>query len=250
VPITVVADGVAASFVGEDAPVPVAAVSMTDSSQVPNKISIILPFSKDLAKASDDRGAVLLERDGSRALAVGEDAALLSSDAAVTGERPAGLHFGLTSFEASGGDTEGDVLALLGSVRQGAAVSPVFITSPQGALSLAGTREGTGGNRVFPNVTARGGDILGVPLLVSTGSPNYLTLLDADALLVTEGGIDITASNIASIQMDSAPSAGAQQLVSMFQTNCIALRLQRWISWRLAYADAAGFIELPIGSPA
>ncbi len=68
------------------------------------------------------------------------------------------------------------------------------------------TLRNAGGQRVFPNVGALGGDILGVPLLVSPGAGSNLILLDADAILVADGGLELGNSNQATIEMSDAPS--------------------------------------------
>src|SRR5690606_22085320 len=104
---------------------------------------------------------------------------------------------------------------------------------------------------LFPDVTAFGGSIFGIPLLVSAGCPDAtLALIDADSLLVTDAGIGIDAVRHASFQFNSAPSAGATDVVSLFQTNAIGVKVERWITWRLSRTDGAAWISLPLGSPA
>jgi hypothetical protein len=251
-PITVVDSGVVAEFTAEGAPIKVAKPTLTDASQTPTKIALIVPYSAELARATNDNAATLIERDFSRAVAVGEDTALLDGQAGVVGERPASILYGLSALgSGSPADLDEDVRLLLATVRGGEVVWPHFITSPAGARYLMAARETTGGNRVFPNVTINGGNIHGAPLLISTGCPDAtLALVDADALLVTDAGIGIDAVRNASFQFDSAPSAGAAEVVSLFQTNAIGVKIERWITWRLAWTDGAAFITLPLGSPA
>lgn len=250
VSVTTVDSGVvAASFVTEGAPTPVVRPTLTDASLTPGKIALITPYSFEASRATADRLANLIERDQSRAVALGEDTALLDGGAAVVGGRPASILFGLTPL--SGGtadDIEADALALLAAVRGGDPVAPHYITSPGGSRYLIGLRN-SGGARVFPNVTVRGGDIFGVPLLVSSGSPDILALADADAIHVVDEDLTIDVSRQSAFQFDSAPSAGAQQSVSLWQTNSIGIKTERFIGWRLAWADGASFMTLPTGSP-
>lgn len=251
VSVTVVDSGTSATFIAEGGPIPVQKPTLTDASQVPGKIALIVPYTQELHRRSSELGAVLVERDGSRALSLGEDGALTDGAAAVAGGRPASILNGLTPLVGTGGDdVEADVLALLAAVRSGNAVAPYFLTSPAGAIVLMGLRHSDGG-RIFPDVTIAGGSLYGAPLLVSAGAPaTTLALVDADALLVTDGGVDIQVSRASAFQFDSAPSAGAQANVSLFQTNSFAVRFERWIAWRLAWTDGAAHMILPSGSPA
>jgi HK97 family phage major capsid protein len=224
---------------------------MTDSALTPSKIGIVLPFSKKLARATDGRDAQLFQRDMPRAAALGEDLALLDEQAAVSGGRPASILFGVSATGAgSPADLEDDIKALIVSVRGGNLIAPRFVTNGAGVRSLATVRDATGGQRLFPDVTLDGGTLMGWPVVVSHGCPDYLILVDADAIHVVDDGIEIDTTRTSALQLDSAPTAGAQNMTSMFQSNTIAIRLVRWIGWRKAYSDAAGFVSLPIGSPA
>src|SRR5690606_29968770 len=64
-----------------------------------------------------------------------------------------------------------------------------------------------------------------------------------EIFLGDEGGIQVKASDQASLVMDDAPSANsttptAAQVVSMFQTNSIAFLTERFISWQKRRAEA------------
>lgn len=249
--ITTVDSGIAAAFVTEGAPIPCAKPTLADASLMPGKVAVIIPYTRELARATGDKAAILIERDGSRAVAIGEDAALLDSAAAVSGGRPASILNGVTPLVGgSAADLEGDVLALLEAVRGGDPVAPFFIVSPLGALTLISTRN-SGGYRVFPDVTFTGGSIVGVPVIVSTGAPDdVLVLVDADALQVVDAGLTIDRAEAAAFQFNDAPSAGPQANVSLYQNNAVAFRFQRYIGWRKAWADAVAYVTLPAGSPA
>ena len=45
------------------------------------------------------------------------------------------------------------------------------------------------------------------------------------------GGVSIDMSNEASVQMDDAPSGGAQSLVSLWQNNLVGIRAEQYINW-------------------
>jgi hypothetical protein len=239
VPLTIVDVAAAANFVPEGSPIPVTKPSITDAALVPSGIKAIVPYTEEAFRKSEGNLPVLLERDLTRAAALAEDRALLDSQAAVAGHRPASVLFGKVAVA--------DVSALVAAVRGGDAVAPSFITSPTGARSLTGARDATSGELLFPNVNLLGGSILGVPLIISGGSPdNILTLLDGDALLVVGGTIDLDTARDAAFAFDSDPETGPTSEVSLYQTDSFAIRIVRWTGWQLAWADGAAFMNLPV----
>ena len=52
-----------------------------------------------------------------------------------------------------------------------------------------------------------------------------------DKGLADDGGVDVSISSEASLQMDDAPTAGAAQLVSLWQNNLIGFRAERTVNW-------------------
>ena len=66
-----------------------------------------------------------------------------------------------------------------------------------------------------------------MPLLVNAGSPNLLTLVDADALLVVDDDLRITLSQQSALQFKSDPAAGPQSLISLFQADMFAIKSER-----------------------
>lgn len=238
-----------AAFVVEGAPIPVDALHWdSETSLTPGKLAIISVYTKELAASPEGIGVV--ERDLLRSVSLGEDFALLDGQAAVEGGRPASILNGLSPIATSSSSTiEDDVAELIAAVREGEAQFPTFIASSTGALWLARQRSANG-ERLFPNVTVLGGNILGIPLMISPGATFRLVLFDAAVLLYTDLGAEIVPATQASLQFVTDPQAGPQDLVSLFQTNTIALRCVRYVSWLVGASDGAAFIELPAGSPA
>jgi len=77
----------------------------------------------------------------------------------------------------------------------------------------------------------------------STDSTNIYLIDAAEVMLADDGGVTLDVSREASLQMDDAPSAGAQSLVSLWQNNLIGLRAERYINWMKRRATAALFIS-------
>jgi hypothetical protein len=94
------------------------------------------------------------------------------------------------------------------------------------------------GQAEFNTVTRTGGTIVGYPVIVSDYVPaKTMVLVNAqDVYLADEGGVDVSMSDQASLQMDDAPTNDSvtptpTTLVSMFQTNSVAFRAERTINW-------------------
>lgn len=248
--LNAVDDDPIAAFVGEGRPIPAVRVNFASPLRLtPSKLAVILPFTLELVRHADPAAFPFIDRIVTRAIAAGQDVALLDGGPAVENERPASI---LAGISATGGgspaEIEDDITALVKAVRSGEAAAPVFITSRSGVLYLATLRD-AGGARVFPDVSLNGGALLGVPVLVSPGAAAKLVYLDGSALFFNDAGVTIEAARYATLQMTDAPVDGAQNLVSLFQTDTTAVRAVQVVTWQLAAADAVGFIELPLGSP-
>jgi hypothetical protein len=64
-----------------------------------------------------------------------------------------------------------------------------------------------------------------------------MVLIDAAAIAADSDVVMVDVSTEATLQMDSQPSAGAQNQVSLFQTNSAALKATRWYGYELLRAD-------------
>lgn len=249
--IPFVVTGATAHFVGELQPIPVAALGGDVLILSPSKLGLILVTAVEWLRVTDDRATSLLEAHLARAIREGEDEVLLSDDAAVAFERPAGLLFGLSSVgSGSPSDVADDLLELWRAVRSGEPDRPNFVASPLCAVYLS-TLRADDGSRLFPDVSpiSGAGTIMGVPLLTSKAAHANLILIDAASLAVSDDGVVLDASDASAIDMNDTPSSPAN-LVSMFQSNLRALRITRFINWQLGHADAVAFMTLPLGSPA
>jgi hypothetical protein len=183
-----------------------------------------------------------------------EDRELVSAEAAVAQVRPAGLLYGLSAVGAgSPASLEDDIVALWEAVSDAEPIAPYFVLSQRGALYLASLRHD--GVPRFPNVTVTGGSITGVPVVISRAAANLLMLIDAGKIAVADSGLDVAPSTETAVLMDDQPSTPSN-LVSIWQTDSIALRFTRWLNWGLAGDDAVAYLELtdlagsPSGSPA
>lgn len=137
-------------------------------------------------------------------------------------------------------------------VNGGDPTQGVWITSPTVGTHLASLR--SSGLLAFPTVTASGGTLAGLPLIVSWGayeasnSPrdSLLVLVDRSKVFTWRGPIELSASREGSAQLDTdptdSPSAEVVQ-VSLWQTNTVALKALAWSGW----IAAPGSVQLVDG---
>ena len=174
--------------------------------------------------------------------------------AAVANVSPASITNGLTPATPSGvtGDAaRADLQALRCSaflVDNQNPTNAVLIMPNTLALSLSLMTNALG-QPEFPGVTMRGGTLMGIPVIASQyaamGSPvNNLVILAnaAEIFLSDEGGVSIEASREASLEMSDTPT-GAGSVVSMYQTNQIALKAERFVNWQKRRATAVSYLD-------
>lgn len=230
------------------------------------KVAAIAVITQELARFSDPNAEALVRDMLADAVIERVDVDLLDPDkAAVANVSPAGLLNGVTPVAAGQIDASDPVsvrcaLALLWAAWDSTFLGsrPAYYTSPAVARMLAFLREPLG-NAAFPQMTPQGGSIDGVPVRVSqymaqTGGSGgaILALVDeAEIFLADDGSVTVDASEQASIEMSDTPAgssnptvaASSTNLVSMWQTDSIALRAERFIWWGKRRAGAAQWID-------
>ncbi len=106
------------------------------------------------------------------------------------------------------------------------------------------------GQREFPDITMKGGMVAGIPCIVSQTVSDRMVLVNAsDILFADDGGISIDVSEQASVEMSTTPIAGESSpvdgavLKSLWQNNLIGLRVERFITWKVARASAVAWTD-------
>jgi HK97 family phage major capsid protein/HK97 family phage prohead protease len=132
----------------------------------------------------------------------------------------------------------------------------VLIMSAQMAVTIS-MMTTTLGMPYFPNITMYGGNLRGIPVLVSenltaVGSPGTQTIVAVKASEVykaDDGNVTIDASDQASIEMldgsltqDGTAGTGAS-LVSLWQNGLLGIKAQREITWKLRRSTAVQYIS-------
>jgi hypothetical protein len=217
------------------------------------KVAAAMVFSKELAGSSDPAAEGVFGTMLRNAVVRGSDQALLDPALAATADTPASITNAAPTVASSGATPDAIVadLAALSAILTDAGLPFVgrsYITSGSIAEYLAGLRYPSG-VLAFPGVSMAGGTLEGLPLAVSDECGSQIVLVHGPSLLVAAGDIELSATTQATLEMrddpvaDSEAPAGASQLVSMMQTNSVALRCIRFLNFVVGRTDAVARIS-------
>jgi len=132
----------------------------------------------------------------------------------------------------------------------------VFIMSATQALSMSLMLNALGQPQ-YPGLTINGGTLMGFPVIVSEymtsfGSPSTQMIVfvnASDVYLADDGDVAVEASDQVSLEMldgsltQNATTGTGASLVSMWQTECLALKGVRPINWKLRRAAAVAYLS-------
>lgn len=223
-------------WVGEGKAKPLTQFAFSRTILEPFKVANIAVLTDEVLRNSNPAADVLVRDSLVNALRERLDLTFASADAA-TAVSPAGIYNGVTPI-VSTGNPDLDIQAVLAQYI-GANLTPtnaVWIMSTMTALVLS-MRKGPLGNREYPELSMNGGTFGGFPVIVSEYADDTIALVKADEIYYgDEGGFAVDMSREASLEMSDTPLHNsdvptAAQLVSMFQTNSVAFRAERYISW-------------------
>jgi HK97 family phage major capsid protein len=256
--------GGSANWVGQGKAKPVTKFDYNAITVPFTKIAAISVLTQELARFSDPSAEMLIRDSLADAVTAKADNDLFDPDAAaVANVSPAGLLNGVTPVAGPGNSTDPDDIrcALLrlwapwDTTNLG--IRPAYYTTPAVARMLSFMTDSLG-NPAFPGITPTGGNYKGVPVRVSnyiannggSGGAPFILVDEAEVYLADDGGVTLDASEEASIEMSDAPAgaagvptASSVSVVSMWQTNSIALRAERYIWWGLRRSGAIQWID-------
>jgi HK97 family phage major capsid protein len=249
-----------AYWVGEGQVKPVSAAAFDSITLTFAKAVGITVMTEELLRFSTPSAEGLLRNGLINAVAYLTDRTFVDPTAASTGSSPASITNGVSALAPSGttADAFRDDLSRLIVAYLAANYSVsglVLLMTSQQALKLSLMRN-TLGNKEFPELGVAGGSVEGIPVITSEnipaagGSPTdgypIIAMHAPSIYLADEGGVQIDMSREASLQMDSAPDSPATAstvMVSMWQTNNVALKAERFITWRKARTGAVQYIQ-------
>lgn len=262
VPLGGATSGGNAQWVGEGKAKPITNFNFAQNSLSPLKVAAITVATMELLRDASVSAEEMLRDLLRDAVAERLDKDFVDpTKAASAGVSPASITNGVTPIVATGTGDADDVRADFRKVmaKYLAGNNPpstgVWVMPTMTALS-ASLLQNAMGNAEFPGLSITGGTLLGLPVIVSdymVTDPSdgaFVAVVNAkDVYLADEGGVDVSASNEASLQMDDAPTQSSvatvtgTSVVSMFQTNSVAIRAERTINWAKRRADAVALLS-------
>lgn len=255
--------GGTANWVGQGKAKPVTKFDFNATTVPFTKVAAIAVITQELARFSDPSAEMLVRDSLADTVIARVDTDLFDPDlAAVANVSPAGLLNGVSpvavdAIDYASPDTVRCAIAKLWSAWDSTYLGarPAYYTTPAVARQLAMAREALG-TVAFPGVTMTGGTLDGIPLRVSqylannggSGGAPFILVDEAEIYLADDGSVTLDASDVASIEMNDAPTQAsgtptAASLVSMWQTNSIAFRAERFIWWGARRSGAAQWID-------
>lgn len=239
-----VVGGTSAYWVGQGKWKPLSKPSLDGDTLKPMKVATLVVATEEAMRANPATEMILLD-DMKRAVSESLDEAFLDpSNAGIADEMPASVTYGVTPVTSTG-DPAADIAALVAAFG-GDFSAAYFITDPTTATQIALARD-AGGSFAFPDAGPRGGSILGIPLLVSRGSPRdssggQLALIDPTGIAANLEGIRVQTSGETSLQMRDDPADPTTSMVSLFQTNSVAWIAEAGANWDVQRAGSVAII--------
>lgn len=235
------------NWVGEGAPKPVGQLAFAAVTLGITKAAGIIVISEELAKISSPSAEGVVRNDMVRGMAQYLDQQFIDPTiAAVTNVSPASitnLANGFATAGTSGDNARTDIKKAINLLT--ASMYPisetVLIMSETNAFALS-TALTTNGVRVNPDLNAKGGNILGVPVVTSQAAGSVVALVHTPSILFADdGGVNIDVSREATVEMNTTPTSpitASSAYVSLWQANLIGLRAERFINWKRARTTA------------
>jgi len=214
------------------------------------KVAAIAVLTDELIRFSNPAADALVRNALAEAVIARLDTDFINpSKAEVANVSPASITNGIAGVPSTG-NPDDDAAAAFG-VFVAANLQPngaVWLMSSTTALALS-MRKNALGQKEYPEMTLLGGTFQGLPVIVSQYVGSQLVLVNApDIYLADDGGVAVDMSREASLEMQSDPTGDSvegtgTELVSMFQTNSVAIRAERWINWKRRRTAAVAVIS-------
>jgi HK97 family phage major capsid protein/HK97 family phage prohead protease len=262
--------GAVANWVGEGRGKPVTSASTGTGSLGFTKIAAIAVISQEMARFSSPNAETWMRDELAAAVTERLDIDFIDpAQAAVAGINPASITNGLTALSSAGTSADNirtDLQNLLEQfILNNMGASGVVLIMPETLALAASLLTNAFGQPEFPSLTPTGGTLRGIPVFTTqyaanqSGSGNLVIALKPNEIaLADDGGVDVSVSTEASLEMSDAPTnrsdtPTAASLVSLWQTNSIGIKAERFVNWTKRRSTAVVYMDDvnwgAIGSP-
>lgn len=264
-PVLIQSSGGSASWTKEGEAKPVTSWGYTRTKLTPLKVTAIAAATQETLMRASAAADALLRDELARAISATIDMTFMSDIAAVTDESPAGILAGTAPLTLSSGTdsdaVRSDVSSFLNAyVNASLSLAGAFWVMPERMAIALSLMQNPLGQSAFPGVNFEGGTFFGLPVYVTSyadtdSNGSAIALIKGDEIFLgDEGGIQVSMSDQASLLMDSAPTMNSTtptpaQLVSLWQTNSVGFRVERYLNFskRRAQAVAWGRVNWDAG---
>ena len=247
-------DGTATAYwVGQSKSIPLTKPDFSDVQLSVLKVAALAVISKELLRDSSPSAELLVRDALVNASAQRVDQTFLSTAAAVANVSPAGILNGLTAGTSAGNDVidlTTDVKALYaGFISANNASGLHFVTTESLAKSISLMTTALGAF-AFPGLTASGGKLLGDDIHAggNVGAGDLILLKPSDIYKIGDRGVQVDLSTEAAIEMADNPAGASDtptangSVVSMFQTDSVAIKVVRPLNYAKRRASAVAYI--------
>lgn len=241
--------GGSASWVGQGKAKPLTRFDFESITFGFSKVAAIAVLTDELIRFSNPAADALVRNSLAEAVIARLDADFVNpAKAEVANVSPASITNGAQQIPSAGSPDTDSTNAF--QVFIDAGLQPtggVWLMSSTTALALS-KRKNALGQKEYPDMTMFGGTFEGLPAIVSQYVGNLLVLVNApDIYLADDDGVAVDMSREASLEMESEPTGDSvtptpTEMVSMFQTNSVAIRAERWINWKRRRTAAVAVI--------
>jgi HK97 family phage prohead protease len=242
-------------WVGEGKAKPLTSFNFTRTHLSPLKVGSICVLTMENIRFSNPKSDTIVRDQLAEALSGRLDTDFITpSKTAVAGISPASITNGAPAIaSATGTDADSvrlDIRSLWAKFTS--ANNPpstgVWIMGSNVAVALASMVNPLG-QQAFPDMNIMGGTLFGMPVISSDYCPptNVVLVNASDVYLGDDGQFAVDASEEASLEMADATTGDsgvptATSLVSMFQTNSVALRAERIINWMRRRTQSVAYL--------
>lgn len=227
-------------WVGEGQAKPLTQWTYGSTKLLPLKVATIAAITEELLKRATPQADAMIRDELVSALRERLDTDFVDpAKAAVANISPASITNGVTPLTSTG-DVDQDVRQIMAAfmAANNAPSAGVWILPSMLALAVSQMKSLTG-EPLYPRLTMFGGELAGFQAIVSDYvPPDTVIFVNAtDIYYGDEGGFQVDMSREASLEMADNPThnsttpTGTTSMVSMWQTNSVAFRAERYLNW-------------------
>ncbi len=211
--------------------------------------------SKELLADSDPAAELLIRDSLVQAISQRIDTTFLSTTAASAGVSPAGILNGVAPLHVTGTDEAAVrtmIKALYSQFITDKNASDLKLVMNPGMAKAIGLIVNALGQTSFPGLGAKGGVLLDDPVVTGDNvDPSTVLLVKpSDIWIIGDDGLDISMSDSAMIEQNSAPTgatdtptAASVTMTSMFQEDSVAIKVVRRTSYKKRRANAVTWVD-------